>query len=620
MLHNRPAVLGSLVVVAALAAAPAAASVRATFAGGILTVAGDDTDNVILVSANAVGALRVTHNGAMVAILVLPGSGTPHRTNTTLITVDGSSGNDDIRLDSSLNNGTSPTLSPTANASIDGGDGNDTISVEYGGFNGTLGPNGEVQGVTLGNTVVLGGSGDDVLMAGFGTDQLFGGSGNDTLIHRPGNLSDTLEGGDGSDTATVIGNGGSTSAADRFEVLRSPTCRLLVRRTNLVQFSLDLDTIETLSLLPDLTEPGGNDEVTIRDLTGVPHLQQVIVNGAGGSDVIDASAQASVVVSVVASGGPAPDTLAGGAGSDILRGDEDDDVITGGSGGDTLDGGSGNDDLSGGDGTDTLQGGSGNDRLNGGGQDGDADILGGGADADTFLEFSGEADIFLDVVASEGDVVVDGGVSPPPPPVDPEPIDCAPPPLPPAVAIVAPANGATYELDAVVLADYACANATSCQGPVAAGVPIDTATPGDKQFTVNASNDAGDTASLTNTYTVVVPPPRCHGLLVTIQGGPGNDVIQGTPGDDVILDLAGSNRVSGGGGNDTICLGDGDDWVDGGAGNDFIDAGNGNNAALGGTGDDELRSGAGSDAIDGGTGSDGCNPGGNNAVVIRCEH
>jgi hypothetical protein len=47
----------------------------------------------------------------------------------------------------------------------------------------------------------------------------------------------------------------------------------------------------------------------------------------------------------------------------------------------------------------------------------------------------------------------------------------------------------------------------SCAGPVPSGAGIDTSTPGQKTFTVTASDLAGNAASLTRTYTVVAPTP-----------------------------------------------------------------------------------------------------------------
>jgi len=66
----------------------------------------------------------------------------------------------------------------------------------------------------------------------------------------------------------------------------------------------------------------------------------------------------------------------------------------------------------------------------------------------------------------------------------------------PTVSVTTPAEGATYELGAQVLADYECADEPngsgldSCDGSVADGAAVDTGSLGQKTFTVNASDHA----------------------------------------------------------------------------------------------------------------------------------
>src|SRR5436190_2200244 len=73
----------------------APASISAVFAGGILTVTGDNSDNILAVSRDAAGNILV--NGGAVAIT----GGVPTVTNTTLIRMMGLGGNDELRLDES---------------------------------------------------------------------------------------------------------------------------------------------------------------------------------------------------------------------------------------------------------------------------------------------------------------------------------------------------------------------------------------------------------------------------------------------------------------------------------------------------------------------------------------
>ncbi|MBI1787348.1 MAG: hypothetical protein HYR60_07335, partial [Acidobacteria bacterium] len=77
----------------------------------------------------------------------------------------------------------------------------------------------------------------------------------------------------------------------------------------------------------------------------------------------------------------------------------------------------------------------------------------------------------------------------------------------PVITITTPASGAGYALNAVVNASFACTDTGSgvatCSGTVANGAAIDTGALGQKTFTVNASDNAGNTATLSYTYTVI---------------------------------------------------------------------------------------------------------------------
>ncbi|HUP87240.1 MAG TPA: nidogen-like domain-containing protein [Acidimicrobiales bacterium] len=67
----------------------------------------------------------------------------------------------------------------------------------------------------------------------------------------------------------------------------------------------------------------------------------------------------------------------------------------------------------------------------------------------------------------------------------------------PTITISAPVNGATFALNAQVASSYSCLDngvpAPTCNGPVASGLPIDTATPGRHVFSVTASDEANNT-------------------------------------------------------------------------------------------------------------------------------
>ena len=114
----------------------------------------------------------------------------------------------------------------------------------------------------------------------------------------------------------------------------------------------------------------------------------------------------------------------------------------------------------------------------------------------------------------------------------------------------------------------------------------------------------------------------CNGLVATIVGTPGDDVLQGTHLDDVIVGLGGNDVIRGASGSDTVCGGDGDDIIHGesqadvlfgeggddtitGAdGDDFIDGGEGDDTIEGNSQDDTINGGDGDDTINGGSGND----------------
>ena len=112
-------------------------SISAFFAGGVLTIIGDDQDNTITASRDAAGAILV--NGGAVPVA----GGVPTTNNTTFIQIFGLDGRDVLLVD-------------------------DT--------------NGPMPRATL-----LGGEGDDILTGSANADELDGGPGDDALFGRGGN-------------------------------------------------------------------------------------------------------------------------------------------------------------------------------------------------------------------------------------------------------------------------------------------------------------------------------------------------------------------------------------------------------------------------------------------------
>lgn len=78
----------------------------------------------------------------------------------------------------------------------------------------------------------------------------------------------------------------------------------------------------------------------------------------------------------------------------------------------------------------------------------------------------------------------------------------------PTVTLSTPTNGAVYARSQVVIADYSCddeaagSGLVGCIGDVADGAAVDTSTLGEHDFSVTATDGAGNTTTVTHTYTV----------------------------------------------------------------------------------------------------------------------
>ena len=262
-------------------------AVTASFVGGILTVNGDSAANVILVAADAGGNIVVTEQGGTVPIV---GGVLATRDNTNLIVINGRNGADDLQTDGSLNRrDANGVLTGAADVVMRGGNGSDFLKVGHGGIvGGAAGVNaqGIVVGPVVGNATMFGDNGNDTLVSGFGNDVMFGGRGDDNYVWPPGTLTDIWDGGPGRDTVTILGNDG---ANDNFLLTAGPNGHATFARTNLVQFQVDIANTERIVLKPGT----GDDTIIIGDLTGVRRLRRVIVDGGGGNDTLDATAQAN---------------------------------------------------------------------------------------------------------------------------------------------------------------------------------------------------------------------------------------------------------------------------------------------------------------------------------------
>jgi Ca2+-binding RTX toxin-like protein len=347
-------------------------SITATFAGGILTVTGDDQDNTIIVSRDTAGTILV--NSGLVPVT----GGIPTVANTSLIRALGLGGNDVLTIDD--------VNGPMPPANLLGGDGDDTLT---GSANDDIldgGPGNDTLLGRDGNDILMGGPGNDVLIGGRGEDTMFGGDGDDQIIWNPGDGSDVVEGEAGMDT--LVFNGSNASETVDLSA-NGPRLRFF---RNVANITMDCDGVEQVVF----HALGGADMVNVNDLTGTqvsnvvvdlassigagdgqtdtvivngtgtndvirvagssngvtvsglaaavtviggePGLDQLVINGLGGDDVIDASAVEAGAIGLTLIGGRGTDTLIGGAGDDIFVWNPGDgsDVIEGQAGQDTL--------------------------------------------------------------------------------------------------------------------------------------------------------------------------------------------------------------------------------------------------------------------------------------------
>jgi Ca2+-binding RTX toxin-like protein len=185
--------------------------------------------------------------------------------------------------------------------SVDGGAGNDTIT-------GTDGADLLTGGE--GNDVLNGAGGDDRIVGDRGNDTMNGGAGDDTLVWNNGDASDVINGDDGSDDVEV---NGAPAAGDTFSV-RQNAARIAFARTNLVPFTLDIGSSETMHA----NGLGGDDAVTVGDVGGFA----VTAAGGSGNDTLTGGNSSETFL-----GGSGNDTINPGGGIDVVSGDQGDDHV-----------------------------------------------------------------------------------------------------------------------------------------------------------------------------------------------------------------------------------------------------------------------------------------------------
>src|SRR5215467_13081740 len=499
------------------------------------------------------------------------------------ITISGSESIDALVVAGGAGNDTlSAAALPAGNTALtlDGGAGNDTI----------IGSQGDDR--------LLGGDGNDTVTGGRGNDTALLGNGNDTFIWNPGDGSDTVEGEAGTDT--LVFNGANIN--ERMDISANGERVRLTRDVG--NITMDLNGVEHIQV----NALGGADSITVNDLTGTDVTQvavdlagtpgggqgdgaadSVTVNGTAGDDHITvASNGASVVVNgllakvTIAGAEAANDTLvvSGGAGNDTINAS----ALNPGQINLTINGGAGNDTITGSGGNDVVIGGTGNDvALLGAGDDtfiwnpGDAsDTVEGQAGTDT-LRFNGaNIDEKIDISANGsrarltrdvGNVTMDlNGVE--------------------HIEVNARGGADTITVNDLTGTDVnqvaidLGAQPGSPGGDGAADTIVLNATNGDDAITIVNNNGIVTVSGLPEAVTIsnfetndrivinglggddVITASALTGMLLTANGGDGDDVLIGSPG------------------NDTLTGGNGDDVLLGGGGQDVLDGGPGNNVVI----------------------------------------
>ena len=332
------------------------------------------------------------------------------------------------------------------------------------------------------------------------------------MIWNPGDGTDLNEGGAGIDTVEVNGGNG----AETFTVTPNGT-RVRFDRTDPAPFSIDIGTTENL-----------------------------VLNANGGDDTFTATNGLSRLIHLRIDGGDGNDTITGGDGSDTLIGGHGNDILIGGAGNDTFI-------WNPGDGSDIVEGQTGRDTLQ---------FNGASAKENFTLSANGSRlRLFRDV----GNVTMDvNGVE--------------------QVNIAGLGGG-----DTTTINDLSHTGVTSVNvdlgftpggqsGNGAANTVIVNGTAGRNSISVAGQAGSADIFGLASSVHIVGADPANDRLIVNALGG--NDLVN-----SMLLHA------------DAIML-----TADGGDGNDILIGGFGNDTLLGGAGNDFLIGGPGQDTLDGGPG------------------
>jgi Ca2+-binding RTX toxin-like protein len=559
--------------------------------GSDLNEGGDGSDTVEVNGGNGAETFTVTPNGTRVRF---------DRVNPAPFSLDiGTSENLVVNMNGgddtfTASNGLAPLIALT----VDGGAGNDTIT---GGD---------------GNDVLIGGDGNDTINGGRGSDVVLMGAGDDTFVWNPGDGSDTVEGGDGHDTMLFNGS----NANENVDISANGS-RVRFSR-DVANVTMDLNDIERV----DFNALGGADTITVNDLTGTAltevnvdlgatggggdgQADTVIVNGTNGRDNINifgqgtsasvvglhtlvnitnaegandalvvnalsgndgvsASTMPAGILKLTVDGGDGNDTILGSQGDDVLLGGDGFDFIAGNQGNDLVFLGAGDDTFqwNPGDGSDTVEGQGGVDRMLffGSNASENFDISANGPRVRFFrdvgnvtMDLNGIEQIVLRTLGGADNVVVNDltgtdvtGVG---------------------IDLRGPEGGGDGQADSITINGTPAADTVNVGGDTGgllitglpATVTVFQQDPTLDRLTINGlgGNDVIDARSL-----------KADSVLLTLNGGDGDDIIMGSDGNDLIIGGRGNDVAFMGAGDDTFVWnpGDGSDVVEGGAGHDTM--------------------------------------------------
>ena len=221
-----------------------------------------------------------------------------------------------------------------------------------------------------GNDVISGGKGDDEISGGAGNDTLLGGSGEDMINGGMG--VDVMDGGAGDDvfvyTGSVMVNDDPDTAVANTTVHTDDPATTDVNEANhrdldttgqdmMVDGGGGMDTIDASGAAAISAGALGvyvNLNARMREVTTDPDDSSVSTDDAGAVYTSIEKVLGGDEPDVLIGNARRPTTLMGGGGNDMLVGGAGDDTLEGGGGGDTLTGGGGSDTFVYGSGADTI--------------------------------------------------------------------------------------------------------------------------------------------------------------------------------------------------------------------------------------------------------------------------